>query len=429
MMTLFPNSLFARSLLIIAVPVILLQIILTIVFFDRHWTRVTGRLSYAVTGELHLAASLLEKDPAFDLSKFDSTLQIQIVPRKNLLFVAKNKGYDSRILGSLSKELNQYFPLQYRLYPLHGSWVEGEFKTNDGQIYSFKIPMRRLYTSSSYIFILWMIGMSFVLFSIAIIFMRNQIRPIKKLAQVADQIGMGRDIPSNFKVQGAREIRAAATALLSMRDRITRQIEQRTLMLAGISHDLHTPLTRMKLQLALMPQNPDTDNLNQDIRLMEQMIHSYLDFVKNDDFETEQIINLYDLIDLSLTHSNWDLRHVQINIDTALQIFVRPISFGRALSNIIGNAHQYAAHLWISSIKTDDLLQIFFDDDGSGVAPEHYEDVFKPFFKIDKSRSHHKSSVGLGLSITRDIINRHGGQITLDHSPQGGLRVIISLPL
>jgi two-component system osmolarity sensor histidine kinase EnvZ len=308
------------------------------------------------------------------------------------------------------------------------SWIQVQVQLEKGALI-ITAPEKRLFSSSGYIFLLWMIGISTVLMLVAVLFMRNQIRPIKRLAIAADRFGKGREVPF-FKLEGAREVRQAARAFLGMRERINRQIQQRTAMLAGVSHDLRTPLTRMKLQAEMMAESDDVKALRSDINDMERMIDGYLQFARGEGDEVMERVDMMEI--LRRIESNYVRNGLDISIESKMQnfeIFLRPIAFERCMTNVISNAQKYATKVNVKVKSDDDFVYILVDDDGIGIDEDHYEDVFKPFFREDKSRNTKTGGVGLGLPIAKDIVLAHGGDITLDRSPQKGLRVIISLPI
>lgn len=431
-----PRSLFARSLLILAVPIILIQVISTYVFFDRHWTKMAGRLAVAVAGEVAFLADRVEQNPTelyVEELRKNSMAHMQL----SIKYVDEGKiktdevryiGRGDVIKKTLSHELDRKLKQPYRIFvDVEEKWIQVQVQLESG-VLIVTSPERRLFSSSGYVFLLWMIGASAILLVVAILFMRNQIRPIKRLAVAADRFGKGREVPF-FKLEGAREVRQAARAFLGMRERIDRQIQQRTAMLAGVSHDLRTPLTRIKLQ-AEMLEGDDAKALKSDIEDMERMIDAYLQFARGEGDEEMERVDVSDIIQRIVANFGRDGFHISVESKgNNFSLFLRPIAFERCLTNIIANAQKYAAHAWIILKSRDDMITIFVDDDGPGIDEAYYEDVFKPFFREDKSRNTKTGSVGLGLPIAQDIILAHGGEIYLEKSPQGGLRVKIDLPV
>ena len=433
-----PRTLFGRSLVILVVPVILIQLITTYIFFDRHWTKMTTRLAFAVAGEITVLSEVYESD------KRQADFVVKTMEEKLALFPEYTAGaklghgqkrslgfiWESIVAYKLTKELRSMVAHEFLLdVDFTQKWVRVDVQL-DGGVLSVGFPQRRLFSSSGYIFILWMIGTSFLLLAIAILFMRNQIRPIRKLAVAAERLGKGRDVPS-FKPQGAREVRAAADAFLKMHKRIKRQVEQRTLMLAGVSHDLRTPLTRLKLQIEMLGDSPDIDAMRSDIAEMDKMIAGYLDFVRGEGDEGNQFVSLNALLDKVVSvgkHQGLEASH---NLEEDLMINVRPMAFERCLTNLVSNAAKYAKGVWISvAVGEDKKLYITIEDDGPGLPDDQYEEVFKPFYRVDSSRNVNTGGIGLGLPIVMDIIHSHGGKIALRKSEAyGGLRADIALPL
>lgn len=279
-------------------------------------------------------------------------------------------------------------------------------------------------------FLLWMILSSIILLGIAVLFMRNQIRPIRRLAIAAERIGKGRDLPASFKPEGAREVRQASKAFIDMHDRIKRQIAQRTAMLAGVSHDLRTPLTRLKLQAAMMGNTPDTEAMRNDIGDMERMLNAYLDFVRGEGGEGSSRVDLKYMLDRIVQLTRRSGTVIEFEAEGDLSIPLRALAFERCLNNIIGNAKKYARSIWVRAERMNaETIVITVDDNGPGIPEDQMEDVFRPFVRVDKSRNAATGGIGLGLSIAQDIVHSHGGEISLAKSPHGGLRVVISLPV
>jgi len=290
------------------------------------------------------------------------------------------------------------------------------------------VSRKRLFSSTTYIFILWMVGVSLVLFAIATLFMRNQVRPLRRLAISADRFGRGLDVP-DFKQAGALEVRQAASAFTLMRERIQRQISQRTEMLAGVSHDLRTPLTRIKLQLALMTDHPDIANIQTDINDMETMLEGYLAFARGEGGENAVTVNLGALLDEVVAGARREGAVIDLHVEGDMVLPLRRDAFKRALVNLLANSKRHAEHISVRAGRRNDGVVITIDDDGPGIPADKREEVFRPFYRLDTSRNRETGGVGLGLAISRDVIRGHGGDIALDASPLGGLRVRIRLPL
>ncbi|MCI5060486.1 MAG: ATP-binding protein [Alphaproteobacteria bacterium] len=422
-------------------PIVLIQIISTYVFFDRHWERMAGRLALAVAGEVAFLVERVEQDQSeaylSELTQ-DTLKHMQL----SIKYVEGGKippdpvryyGRGDVIKRILSGELRYKLSRPYRiLVDVEEKWIQVQVQLEDGALVVTS-PERRLFSSSGYVFLLWMIGVSAVLLIVAVLFMRNQIRPIKRLAIAAERFGMGRDVPF-FKIEGAREVRQAAKSFIEMRDRINKQIQQRTAMLAGVSHDLRTPLTRLKLQLEMMKPDKgnaqDIQEMKADIGDMERMINAYLQFAKGEGNEEMERVNLIDILNRLKQRFGRGEMTVHTGYDEdEIYLHLRPVAMERCLANILSNAGEYARNVWIDLAVDDEFIRVFIDDDGPGIAPESYEDVFKPFFREDKSRNTKTGGVGLGLPIAQDIILAHGGTIHLSKSPKSGLRVEILLPI
>ncbi|HPF78498.1 MAG TPA: ATP-binding protein [Alphaproteobacteria bacterium] len=432
-----PRSLFARSLLILTVPIVLTMAISTYIFFNRHWENMANRLAMAVSGEVSYLAEQVSNHPQERYVEPLAAKSLQHF-QLNIIYIPEGliepdpviyRGRGDLIKKTLARALNRKLHYPYRiLVDTEEKWIQVQVQLEQG-VLMITSPQGRLFSTSGYIFLFWMVGVSTILLVVAILFMRNQIRPIKRLAVAAERFGKGRDVPF-FKLEGAREVRRAAKAFLGMRERIDRQIQQRTAMLAGVSHDLRTPLTRMKLQAEMMGDNEDAKALKSDIADMEKMIDAYLQFAKGEGNEVMERVNILDvfgrLIDgfkrqgfvIELKHGKGEF-----------ELVGRPVALERCLSNILANAQKYAKAAWVSMNLEDEHIIINIEDDGPGIKPEHYEDVFKPFFREEKSRNIKTGGVGLGMPIALDIILAHGGNITLGKSAHGGLKVRIDLPV
>ena len=428
-----PRSLFGRSLMIIVTPMILVQVISTYVFYDRHWDLITRRLSGAVAGELAFVVELLAEEasiegdePIFDMSRRHFWAELtyrpgDILPNETLV--------PSGLLEEkLTRELNQRLSFPHRL---DARSIERHVKISvqlPNGVLDFVTTRDRLFSSTTYVFLIWMVGSSLILFAVAVVFMRNQIRPIRRLAAAADSFGKGSDAPG-FKPEGAAEVRLAASAFIRMRDRIQRQISQRTEMLAGVSHDLRTPLTRMRLQLAMMAGGEDAEALRQDIAEMEQMLEGYLAFARGEGTEQAQPIDLARLLREVTNDARHSGRRIVLRAEEPLTVTLRPNAFKRALTNLVQNACRYGKSVEVAARLTHGQLEVTIDDDGPGIPPEKRADVFKPFFRLEASRNPMTGGVGLGLTIARDIVLGHGGELVLGDAPQGGLRATVLIPV
>ncbi|MDP2206902.1 MAG: ATP-binding protein [Alphaproteobacteria bacterium] len=437
---LLPSTLFGRSLMIIATPILLMQLIVSFVFFDRHWESMSGRLVYAIAGEVSMLTSQIidaggdaEREKIIAESAKSLDIQIMVEPLMPEMLAESaspfEKFYWFSIGRKLDSALDRRLMYDFRVHDYAGD--EKRFKIvvqlDDTRMAVFVCPERRLNSSTTYIFILWLIGSAIVLFGIAIIFMRNQIRPIRRLAIAAEKLGKGQDVP-DFKPVGAREVRQAARAFLDMKERLKRQIEQRTAMLAGVSHDLRTPLTRMKLQLAMAKDDEMAVHLRQDIGEMEKMLEAYLDFAKGESSEAPEMTDLGSILSRIIGRAQRQGESIQAQMGDKLMIRLRPVAAERAMANIIGNACKYGKTVWVNAYEQSGAIEIAVDDDGPGIPAELRDDVFRPFFRIEKSRNKKTGGIGLGLSIARDIIHGHGGEIFLEDSNRGGLRVVVRWP-
>ncbi|HYH17254.1 MAG TPA: ATP-binding protein [Azospirillum sp.] len=428
-----PRTLFGRSLVIIVTPVILAQAVATWIFYERHWDTMTNRLATAVSGEIAMIIDQLERDPTpqgrektFLSAARSSDLIVTLEPGKTLPEPRRPlRGMLERTLGeAMDERVHRPFAIDTRY--AH-EWYEIRVQLPDG-VLSVTSPERRLFSPTSYIFILWMVGSAMVLFAVAIVFMRNQIRPIRRLAIAADSFGKGRDVP-NFKAEGAMEVRQAAAAFLKMRERIQRQITQRTEMLAGVSHDLRTPLTRMKLALDMMGDAPEVEELQADVAEMETMIEGYLSFARGEGAEAVQPTDLTRLLNEAVNGARREGADVELSVPEGLALPLRPNAMRRCLANLLANARRHARHIRVAARHTGSAIEITVDDDGPGIPAKAREDVFKPFFRLDSSRNPATGGAGLGLTIARDVVRGHGGDVTLADSPRNGLRVLIRLPV
>lgn len=436
-----PQTLFLRSLLILIIPVFLIQIISTFVFFDRHWGKVTSRLSYAVAGELKTFIDFYDSGMSDEIKQkainaYEQNLGILVSFDEGEIMDKQasspfNIGWAVMIETTLRKELDILIEKPYSIdIDFSEKWVEIRVQMSDG-ILNFALPQRRLFSSTTYIFLLWVFAASIIILIIAVLFMRNQIRPIRRLAVSAERFGKGRDVPY-FKIEGAREVRQAGKAFLDMKTRIQRQISQRTDMLAGVSHDLRTPLTRLKLQVAMLGDSPDIYEMKKDIVDMERMIEGYLNFVRGEGHEkstSTDIVGLLENVTMAIKRQGTDVSFVNER-DKPFYMMIRPVALKRCLMNILSNASKFADFIWITlNINDDKSIEITVEDNGPGISAEDKENVFRPFYRVEDSRNPETGGIGLGLPIAMDIIHAHGGEIMLGDSRHGGLLVHIILPI
>jgi two-component system osmolarity sensor histidine kinase EnvZ len=412
-------------------PLILLQAIATWVFYDRHWAAVSWRLSAAVAGDigllidaLKLADSPAEIARLLERAKAQTDLDVTIGRTKTLPPVLPATG--RLVEDQLSQAIEGRLNYPFRIDLLEDGGAEIKVQLSNG-VLSVGVPRNRLYSSTTYIFVMWMLGSSLVLLAVATVFLRNQVKSLRRLAEAADSFGKGRAVPF-FKVEGAVEIRRAAIAFMTMRDRLQRQVRERTQMLAGVSHDLRTPLTRMKLALEMLGNDPAVTELKSDVAEMEHMVHGYLDFVRGEGTEASVETDISLLIEDLAADLRREGTPLTVTPPPEFVMPVRPNALRRCLGNLIGNARRHASHVWLTGIVVADGIDILVDDDGPGIPPANRARVFRPFVRLDASRNPLTGGVGLGLTIARDVARSHGGDVRLETSPQGGLRARVHLP-
>lgn len=428
-----PTGLYTRSLLIIILPMLLLQGVVAFIVMERHWQLVTERLSAAVTRDIAAVISLLEtqstpeeQEEIIEIARSTLNLTVYIEPKQELP-PARPKPFLSILDTILSKQIQGQIDRPFWLDTYgNGSLVEIRIQL-DNQTLRIFAGRNQAYASNTHIFLVWMFAASLILIGISILFLRGQIKPILLLTQAAEAFGRGQKNIA-YSPRGAEEIRRAGLAFILMRERIERQIDQRTTMLNGVSHDLRTILTRFKLQLALAGDNPDLEGLDKDVDDMQSMLEAYLAFARNDSEESMGDLAIRPLFEKIEAEFAMHDKTMRFDLGAIEHLQVRPGAFTRVIDNIAGNALRYADHLDVKIITAPRSYMIVFDDDGPGVPVESREDVFKPFLRLDEARNLNASGTGLGLSIVRDIVRGHGGDVTLSDSPLGGLRVIVKLP-
>jgi len=427
-----PKRLFYRSLIIVATPIILLQIIITIVFFDSLWIKANKGMTRSLVGEVETLLDVYksQQDPEHRetiIAIYNKNFDFAVTLKNNALLPEKKKErWYSPIDRSLRRELKPVFGNSYWFDTTSfKKLVELRIKYKTGFLQIF-FPKHKIAPSSARIFALWITLPGFLLITIAIVFLKNQTRPIVNLAKAAEKFGKG-EFVKEFRPSGAKEIRQAAYEFDKMRKRISVHLNQRSEMLSGISHDLRTPLTRLKLQLALLKQQDLAKKMGDDIEEMERMLNEYLEFSRNQKNEETETVNINNLITSII--KKYDGKQINVHFEKNLKINARLNAIKRCLINLIDNGLAYGQKVEIITKKTISDAVIFIDDNGPGIPEKEYQNVMKPFYRIDKSRGQNKSGVGLGLSITNDIIRSHGGSISLEKSPLSGLRVKIYLPL
>ncbi len=435
MKKLLPRSLFGRWLLLLVTPVVLLQITITYAFYERHWDTVTRRLGLGLAGDIALVIDTRShfKAPAdrrfmTELAFRNMQIDVRFEPGGKLppqtQTISPYSILDTMLTQALSERLTQPFQIDTHR---DDDQIEIRVQLDDGLLRVLTLG-KRVFSTSTYIFLMWMVGASLVLLSIAVLFLRNQIRPIRRLAQAAEAFGKGREV-ADFRPAGATEVRQAAAAFIAMRERIRRQIDQRTEMLAGVSHDLRTPLTRMKLQLALLGETPEVQDLQRDINEMQTMIDGYLAFARGQDGEAAVATDLPDLLREVVSDVRRQGRDVSFSSEGEMNaVPVRPNALKRCIMNLVDNAVRYANHVEVRAVRKPSGIEIMVDDDGPGIPADRTDEVFRPFYRLDPSRNAATGGVGLGLSIARDVARSHGGDIALSTAPLGGLRALIRLP-
>jgi len=430
----FPRTLLFRSLLIVIAPIILIQIVVGGVFFDSIWYKTNRGLVRSAANEINTFLALY---PDFKQKNKTNEL-INIYKDKSGLIISIKKEtqqlpsvetvkwyslYDKIVLEEFTDKIKNPYWHNVRF---NSSFVQVLVLLNKNEVIEFLVPKSKIRSTSGRIFALWITVPSLIFLFVSIIFLRNQIRPIVHLSQAMEKFGKGQ-FDSNFKVSGAVEIRRASYEFEKMKRRILKHISQRTAMLSGISHDLKTPLTRLKLQIELLNKNQKLNSLKEEITEMEKMINEYLDFASNQYSQPAEKFNIVQLIQ-NLIDKNFK-KNIKIKSPKNLIFSGRKNLIRRCIANIINNSQKYAENISITCKKMKNAIQINIDDDGPGISDEHKEKVFRPFYRVDKSRSLKDNNVGLGLSIVEDIVNSHGGTAKLLNNPKGkGLRVSLSFP-
>ena len=430
-----PRSLFGRSLLIIVLPVALMQGAVTWAFFDAHWETVTGRLSDSLAGDIALVVGRYEEDP-----RPQTFARLQQQAEQSLdLSLALQEGkqlphshprsllapFERSLTRALSERLDRPFWFDTTRYP---AYVDIRIQLPQG-VLRVLAPRDRAFAAQAGVFVMWLAGATVLLTAVAILFIRNQVRAIERLAAAAEAFGKGVDSPA-FRPHGAREVRQAANAFIDMKARIQRHIEQRTTLLASVSHDLRTPLTRLKLELALAEPGTRTEEMKRDLAEMEHMIDEYLAFARGEAGEAAEPTRLQALIEEVIQGARRAGARVEVVADPALVVTLRPNALRRALSNLVMNAAGHGERLRVEAVvSAAGRLEITVDDDGPGIPPERYEEAFRPFQRLDEARNQNEKGVGLVLAIARDMARSHGGDVTLGPSPLGGLRAVIRLPV
>ena len=424
-----PKRLFYRALIIVAAPTIILQLIITIVFFDSIWIKANKNTTRALVAQLKTIEEFYQNDKKnldFFTDSYKNNFDFEIGINKNEFPKITGERRFSPMDRSLRRELKSTFGNDNYWFSTSKFKNAVEIKIrSENEVIEFLVPKEMVSTSSVRLFVLWTTLPSIVLIIIALIFLKNQTRPLVKLAKAAERFGKG-DYVNDFRPSGAQEIRKAAYEFDRMAKRINRHLNQRSEMLSGISHDLRTPLTRLKLQLAMLNQKDLSKKMSTDIDEMEKMLNDYLQFAKTQAQENTSNININELFEQLQNNIKKD--NLKVSIDKDVFLNGRPLALKRSFENIIQNGLKYGKNVFVEVQKLKNRVNIIFEDDGPGIPEEQHKNVFKPFFRLDKSRSLNQSGVGLGLAIVEDIINSHGGNIQLGKSKYNGLLVKISLP-
>ena len=431
-----PKTLFFRTMLQIFIPLIVVQVVSVVMFFDGSWSRMGRRLSDNLTSDMSFIMEQVNRNPsrlkemqALSSQKFGMEFEYYSNQDK-LKAISKVRKANRMIVGYLEESLEKAFPkAEINIFEGKADKDLVVMIDSDQGLYRFLTSRKKIFSSSIFMFVVWMVGTSILLFLVAVLFLRIQVRSIAELAQVAEDFGKGID-NKDFKPYGSSEVRKAALAFIKMKERIQRQISERTQMLAGVSHDLRTPLTRMKLQAAMMPDGDDKKDFLSDIDEMEKMLDGYLSFVSGEGGEKSSFVDVNEMI-LSIINK-FRNKKALIRYSTNDQVSAiqgREQALKRALTNVISNAFRYGKTIAVKLESNDKKLMIAIEDDGPGIPKDKREDVFKAFYRLENSRNKETGGVGLGLSIAKDVITSHGGTIELDDSSLGGLKVLVSIPL
>ena len=424
-----PQTLLGRSIMILVVPLIILQLIITVIFYNRHWDTITRHRTIDFVKDITLVVESFEKNKSIEnqkwtLNNVSEKLQLQTFYKKNVtlnleqheLKPTKLKKYLLENLDPLNKKFNLDINDKKKIITVMVELDEG--------VLEFRASKKRIYSSTTYIFILWMISASIILFIVALLFLKNQIKPIRKLAIAVDRFGKGKNI-GNFKPSGAREVRRVSNAFKIMKERIENSISQRNKMFSSISHDIRTILTRMKLNLEL--HKLDKGGLKKDLVEMEQMVEEYLKYAKGEEKEKIQKVNIISLI--NLIKKRYSKKNIYFNNGKKINISVKLNSIKRCINNLLSNSLKFSKNIEITCNKKNNYVEIIIDDDGPGIPEKERKKVLQPFYRVEDSRNRDTGGIGLGITIAADIINNHGGNFFLDKSPLGGLRAKIYLPI
>ncbi len=430
---LVPKGLYARALIIIIAPIVVLEGVIAFTFMERHWQAVTRRLSEATARDIAALVDVYESHQHDDdyarlieMARDTLNLSMQVLPPGDLPAPGP-KPFFSFLDRALSNEIRRHVKRPFWIDTVGNSNVIEIRIKLEKNVFRVFAPRNHAYASNSHIFIMWMFGTSLVLIAISILFLRNQIKPILQLAEAAESFGKGREV-ANFRPRGASEVRRAAAAFLEMKRRIERQIEQRTTMLAGVSHDMRTVLTRFKLELAFLPEGPEAEAMRRDVDELQNMLEAYLSFARGESGEGPRMADISEMLKDLAAHAERQGRKASASFAGPPIVQVRKEALQRCVANLVANAIRYGKTIALTGKREPRWLEISVEDDGPGIPADKREEVFRPFLRLDASRNQNEGNSGLGLSIARDIAIAHGGDIFLSDSPMGGLRATVRIP-
>ena len=415
--------------LIVIFPILTFQIIMLTYYFNSLWERTLSRLARSVAAEVNMIVDQVEQK---NLTEYEIKNDLGRTLGLEISFVEEEINYNNQleplnlVFKNLNKELRNKIKYPYVIEPDKANKSINILVPIEDQIIKIGILEDRITTSRNHVFLGWLLISSSILIIISFLFLRNQIRPIKKLAKAAEKFGKGQDI-GDFKTSGASEVRLASTEFLKMKNRITRQIEQRSLMLAGVSHDLKTPLTRMRLQSESIKEEKIKASLNDEIKHMNEMLAEYLDFAANQEVDSKNIVNPIEALIKIKNDLHFKDKKIELEIINDEESYVNENIFVRCITNVLNNAVENATKIEIKAEAADNVIKINIHDNGLGISDEEKRNVFKPFYRIDKSRNQNINNSGLGLAITKSLLNSINGKITLHDSFLGGLEVVIEI--
>jgi two-component system, OmpR family, osmolarity sensor histidine kinase EnvZ len=430
-----PAGLYPRSLIIVIAPVIVLQAIMATVILDHHWEKVSRILARSIAGEMAFVIASYQSSPKTPeaianlktFSREHLNLELQLQSGASLPLPLPSRRF-SMLDHQLTTYIERSIGKPFWIDTAQSDLLDARVQVEPGVVFRFLTSQKRAYAANTPLFLWWLGGSSLVLLLVAVLFLRNQIRPILQLAQAAQSFGMGRDV-EEFRPRGATEVQQAAAAFLKMKERIERHVEQRTAMLAGVSHDLRTVLTRFKLELALLDDGPQVLALKEDVDEMQRMLEGYIAFVRGDGDERANEVDIAAFLHGVAHDLERSGQGIVVDVDSPLFASVKPDALKRCIGNLASNAARHAATVRLAAARVGPHLVFTVDDDGPGIAPDEREAVFRPFVRLDNARNQDAGGGGLGLTIARDIAHSHGGSVRLEDSPLGGLRAVVTIPV